>query len=146
MEPRAYKAKLDTSVLATREEVVAAMANKVPLIDNRDHDYYMGLAKSSSAKVAGTLPGATVLPQNFLTIGGGGKFRSKADLERIYKATKVPVGGAQITFCNTGHLASVGWFVSREILGNRKAKLYDGSMAEWTSDGKRSVLKIVDVR
>ena len=28
--------------------------------------------------------------------------------------------------------ASTGWFVSSELLGNKKVKLYDGSMVEWT--------------
>ena len=44
----------------------------------------------------------------------------------------MPTSGDQINFCNTGHWASVGWFVSSELLGNKKAKLYDGSMTEWT--------------
>lgn len=44
----------------------------------------------------------------------------------------MPTQGRQIEFCNTGHLASNGWFVSHELLGNKEAKLYDGSMVEWT--------------
>ena len=37
-----------------------------------------------------------------------------------------------MSFCNTGHWASVGWFASSELLGNKKARMYDGSMVEWT--------------
>jgi thiosulfate/3-mercaptopyruvate sulfurtransferase len=59
-------------------------------------------------------------------------FRSKAQLEKLYKIASVPTSGEQINFCNTGHLASIGWFVSSELVGNKKAKLYDGSMVEWT--------------
>lgn len=40
--------------------------------------------------------------------------------------------GPQIAFCNTGHLASLGWFVSSEPLGNPEVRLYDGSMADWS--------------
>ncbi|MGH6815294.1 MAG: sulfurtransferase, partial [Hyphomicrobiaceae bacterium] len=41
--------------------------------------------------------------------------------------------------CSTGHWASLGWFVSSEILGNKDAKMYPGSMAEWTADAGRPV-------
>ena len=29
-------------------------------------------------------------------------------------------------------MASVGWFVLSELLGNSDVRLYDGSMQEWT--------------
>ena len=37
-----------------------------------------------------------------------------------------------ITYCNSGHLASGGWFMMHELMGNKNVKLYDGSMHEWT--------------
>jgi thiosulfate/3-mercaptopyruvate sulfurtransferase len=40
-----------------------------------------------------------------------------------------------ITFCNTGHWASLGWFVQSEILGRADVKLYDGSVADWALAG-----------
>ena len=52
--------------------------------------------------------------------------------EQLSKLAGVPTSGEQINFCNTGHWASTGWFVSSELLGNKKVKLYDGSMVEWT--------------
>jgi thiosulfate/3-mercaptopyruvate sulfurtransferase len=61
-----------------------------------------------------------------------GQFRSKSQLEQLYKVAGVPTSGEQINFCNTGHWASVGWFVSSELMGNKKARMYDGSMVEWT--------------
>jgi len=44
----------------------------------------------------------------------------------------VPATGEQIQFCNTGHWASIGWFVASEIVGNKQSQMYDGSMVEWT--------------
>jgi len=29
---------------------------------------------------------------------------------------------------------SLGWFVSSELLGNKKVRMYDGSMIGWTAD------------
>jgi len=37
-----------------------------------------------------------------------------------------------ITYCDSGHLSSGHWFVLHELLGNKQARLYDGSMHEWT--------------
>lgn len=103
------------------------------------------LTKSPVVKTAGTIPGAVSLPEGWLTQNGGGQFRSKAQLSKIYQSTKVPETGTQITFCNTGHWASLGWFVSSEILGNKEVKLYSGSMAEWTSDPSLPVTQTIKV-
>ena len=76
----------------------------------------------------------TLLPENWLTQNGGGTFRPKTELEQLYAVAGVPTSGEQISFCNTGHWASLGWFTSHEILGDKQAKMYDGSMLEWTAD------------
>ncbi|MEW8430711.1 MAG: sulfurtransferase, partial [gamma proteobacterium symbiont of Ctena orbiculata] len=55
------------------------------------------------------------------------------NLQRIYASSKVPLQGDQINYCHTGNRAALGWFVSHEILGNRQAKLYDGSTQEWAA-------------
>ena len=74
------------------------------------------------------------MPENWLTQNGGGAFRSKGDLEKLFDAANVSTTGDQINFCNSGHWASLGWFASHEILGNKDAKVYDGSMVEWSAD------------
>jgi thiosulfate/3-mercaptopyruvate sulfurtransferase len=132
--PKVFEPQLRDELLATREEVQAAIGGKEPLVDNRSNDYFIGLNKSSKAGRGGTLPGAVSLPYSWLTKDGGGTFRTRDQLEQLYRIAGVPASGEQISFCNTGHLASVGWFTSSEILGNKDARLYDGSMAEWTKD------------
>ncbi|OYV34419.1 MAG: hypothetical protein B7Z81_10095 [Acidocella sp. 20-61-6] len=44
------------------------------------------------------------------------------------------------TFCNTGHLASGGWFVMHEVLNNQNVALYDGSMADWAQNPAHPVV------
>jgi thiosulfate/3-mercaptopyruvate sulfurtransferase len=133
-EPKTFTAHLDKSLIATVEDVKAAKAKGVMLIDSRPEDQYVGINRNPKATENGTLPGAKNLPSGWTTENGGGKFRSTATLKQLYKVAGVPVSGEQITFCNTGHLASIGWFVSSELVGNKKTKLYDGSMVEWTMD------------
>jgi thiosulfate/3-mercaptopyruvate sulfurtransferase len=136
---KVFKAKVRTEMLVTRADVQKAMAAGTPLVDNRPYDFHVGLNKSPAAKTAGTLPGAQSIPEGWLTENNGGKFRSKAQLAKIYANQKVATEGAQITFCNTGHWASLGWFVSSEVLGNKQARMYSGSMAEWTQDAAAPV-------
>jgi thiosulfate/3-mercaptopyruvate sulfurtransferase len=119
-------------MIATADDVKAAKAKGVLLVDNRPEDQFAGINGSPMATENGTLPGAHNLPYAWTTENGGGTFRPKAQLEKLYKVANVPTSGEQIDFCNTGHWGSVGWFVSSEVLGNKKVKLYDGSMTEWT--------------
>ena len=60
----------------------------------------------------------------------------------MYAIAGVPVDAPQVIFCNTAHWASVDWFVSSEILGNPQARIYDGSMTEWTQTGMPMEQKI----
>lgn len=140
---KAFTAKLRAEMLVSRDEVKDAVAGNLPVVDNRPYDFHVGLTKSSAAKTAGTLPGALHLPEGWLTENGGGKFRSKAHLAKLYQTARVPENGKQISFCNTGHWASLGWFVSSELMGNKEARLYSGSMAEWTADPALPVNRIV---
>ncbi len=142
---RVFKANVRQDMIATKKDVEAAMADKEPLVDNRPNDFFLGISKSKDAKVGGTLPGAINLPEAWLTVNNGGKFRSKEQLAKLYQAAGVATSGKQINFCNTGHWASLGWFVSSEIMGNKQARMYDGSMAEWTRDDKAPVQRTIVV-
>lgn len=129
---KAFTANPRLDMIATVDDVKAAKAKGVVLVDSRPEDQFVGINRNPKATQNGTLPGAKNLPTGWTTENGGGMFRSKAQLEKLYKVANVPTSGEQINFCNTGHLASIGWFVSSELVGNKKAKLYDGSMVEWT--------------
>jgi len=119
-------------MVATLDDVKASKAKGVMLVDSRPEDQYVGINRNPKATESGTLPGARNLPSGWTTENGGGMFRPKTELEKLFKVANVPTSGEQITFCNTGHLASIGWFVASELVGNKKVRLYDGSMVEWT--------------
>lgn len=132
---KTFTVHLRRDLLATADDVKAALASKkVVLVDNRPEDQHVGINRNPKATQNGTLPGAKNLPSPWLTENGGGTLRSRAQLEQLYKIAGVPTTGPQINFCNTGHFAANGWFVSHELLGNKDAKLYDGSMVEWTKN------------
>ena len=131
--PKTFTVALRKDMLPDRNAVKAEIGKSgVTLVDNRPSDQYLGVTRPGVDAASGTIPSARNLPQQWVTENGGGTFRSKAELEKLYKAAGVPTTGKQINFCNTGHWASVGWFASSQILGNKQAEMYDGSMSDWT--------------
>lgn len=133
-QAKTFAIKLRQEMLVGKADMQKALDSGVLLVDNRTEDQYVGINRHPKATVSGTIPGAKGLPQSWLTENAGGKFRGKRQIEALYDIAGVPTSGEQVNFCNTGHWASIGWFVSSEILGNKQAKLYDGSMVEWTAD------------
>jgi len=129
---KTFKVSLRKDMLPNRDDVKAAMDKGVTLVDNRPSDQYLGVTRPPVDTASGTIPHARNVPQEWLTKNGGGTFRNKAELEKLYSAAGVPTAGKQINFCNTGHWASIGWFVSSQVLGNKQAEMYDGSMSDWT--------------
>lgn len=134
VEAKTFKANLREEMLVTKTDVVAAQQSGAAIVDHRPHNQYLGINQHGAAKRAGTIPGASNIPENWLTENGGGSFRSKNSLEKLFAAADVSTTGDQINFCNSGHWASLGWFAASEILGNKDAKMYDGSMLEWSAD------------
>lgn len=133
-DPSIYTVNLRTDILATKADVKTAINKNTTLIDNRPHDQFIGVNKHPVSKQNGTIPNSKNIPESWLTVNGGGEFRSAKSLLGVYTAQGVKTKNLEINFCNTGHWASLGWFVSYEILGNKNSKLYDGSMVEWTAD------------
>jgi len=131
---KTFKASVREEMLVTKQDVLKAQENGISLIDNRPNNQYIGINKHGKAKRHGTIPGALNVPENWITNNGGGTFRNKDSLAKLYSAANAETSGEQINFCNTGHWASLGWFASHEIMGNKDAKMYDGSMLEWAAD------------
>ncbi len=128
---KTFKVALRMDMIPSTKDVKMALDKGTKMVDHRPEDQYVGVNYHPKAGSGSTIPGAVNLPNGWVTENGGGKFRSKDTLAMLYKAAGVPTSGEQINFCNTGHWASVGWFASSEILGNKDAKMYDGSMLGW---------------
>ena len=131
-------------LLADSDEVLSAIENDmVQLVDVRPLGQYLGTYKSSKVKDKGHIPTAKTFPVD-LTASRSMPvvFSSTEELLKIISALGINSKDAAITYCNSGHMASGAWFVLHEILGNQKAKLYDGSMHQWTKE-KRPVVSMI---
>lgn len=131
--PTTFQADFQPQLLADRAMVAAALGSDQELIDMRPPPQYTGQTAHPLASRKGTIPGAVNLPESTVTRNGG-QFLSEAELGALMTEIGAESGDEQISFCNTGHWASLGWFVSSELLGNENVRLYDGSMVEWTAD------------
>lgn len=137
----AFAGELQPQLIASREEVAAKLQNAdgTSFLDNRPEPQYRGESKHPAAAKPGTIPGAGNVPESSLTTEGG-YFVDADQVAGLLDQAGLQRDGEQVAFCNTGHWASLGWFAVHEILGNKKAKLYDGSMTDWTiHDGEVQV-------
>ena len=130
-------------ILASSDDVAAAVGKKeTQLVDYRRISLYLGKAKKSYVYDKGHIPGAKTFPNELITSGAPAKFPAIEELDKLYKAMNLDRGAPSIAYCSSGHLASGGWFLQHELLGNKNVKLYDGSMHEWTLE-KRPVKAMV---
>lgn len=135
--PSTFQPTLDASMIATREEVVAAVASgKTKLVDARPAAFYRGETRHQAAKVPGTLKGAVNVEHSSWFKPDTSIFVTPAEAKAI--AASKPVGDAPetVSFCNTGHWAATNWFALSEVAGQKNVKLYAGSMVDWTQDAQ----------
>lgn len=126
-------------LIASSPEVSAASENgKAQLLDARQPAQYWGVAKSPAVMTYGHIAGAKELAPELLTksVNGALYFWPKNTYEALILGNGMKNSGMTITYCNTGHLAAGAWFVVSEIIGNKNAKLYDGSLHLWTIEGR----------
>ena len=62
------------------------------------------------------------------------RLRSAGALKELFQARGIDTEGDQIHFCHSGNRAALTWFAAYAVLGNKYARLYDGSMMEWARD------------
>jgi thiosulfate/3-mercaptopyruvate sulfurtransferase len=135
--PKIFTATLDKSLLAEVADVEKVEASGgATLIDARPATFFFGKEKAPNAGAYGHIPGALSLDSAEFYDHKTNRLKSTAELAKI--ASQVPAGPA-VTYCNTGHWASTDWFVLHELLGRNDARLYAGSMVEWTSNANRPV-------
>lgn len=123
-------------ILATIDDVKAAMKDgSAQLVDARPVAQFFGIAKSSVVAAGGHLEGAKLLPAEAIaaTVGPSQQFMGQKQYTAIYKQQGIDASKPTIAYCNTGHYASGAWFIASEIMGQKNAKMYAGSMNEWTN-------------
>lgn len=133
-----FTANFQPQLVATTDQVRAAIGQGVNLVDGRPEAQYRGLEKSPVARVPGTLPGAISLPHSDLYDGTA--FAGEDEVARLSTLAGVKTTQPTIAFCNTGYWSSITWFALSEVEKQPNVALCDGSMADWTRDPANQVV------
>lgn len=141
-----FQAHFRSRMVPQAAEVLQALKNRETLLDSRPNEQYLGINKSSAVMRPGTITSARNLPALWTTRNSGGMVRSHTQLAILFKTAKIPTKGKQIVFCNTGHWASLGWFISSEVMGNKQARMYDGSLADWSRNPSHPMEALVKLQ
>ena len=133
--------KINHAILANSEDVAKAIkSGDSQLLDIRSPAFFYGTYAKSYVFAKGHLRGAHNFPNELLTKPvAPTRFLTANQYRSLNKKLGISNSTKSISYCNSGHLASGSWFIRSEILGNKKDKLYDGSMHQWTLE-KRPVV------
>jgi thiosulfate/3-mercaptopyruvate sulfurtransferase len=133
--PKIFTAALDQSVLAELSDVEATVrSGGATLVDAREVSLFSGKDKSDRIAAYGHILGAVNVDNASLYDPRSNRLKPRAELTAAF--ADLP-DGAVMSYCNTGHWAATNWFVLSEILGRTEARLYAGSMIEWSADPRR---------
>jgi len=133
-----YKAKEpNNSIRAFRDEVLAHMQARKPLVDVRSPGEYTGEMlhmpdyPQEGALRAGHIPGAVNVPWS-RACNDDGTFKSRDQLEQLYLVEQqLKPSDEIIAYCRIGERSSLTWYVLTYLLGFSNVKNYDGSWTEW---------------
>lgn len=132
-----YQPQLDESLIANTDEVAQHVkAKDAVLIDARPAAFFNGETRAPAARVAGTLPDAVNLQHDKWFAPGSATFVGSEQAKQIAASSPIDSTKETVSFCNTGHWAATNWFALSEVLGQKKVKLYPGSMTAWSQDPK----------
>ncbi len=138
-QPATFTAEVRENLRATTADVETALKAGTKLVDGRPAEQYEGKSKSPVVARLGTLPGAVNIAHSNFYSKDYALFVKPETVANLTQAVGLADGEKNITFCNTGHWASIAWFALSEVQGNKNTGMYDGSMAEWTADPNRPV-------
>jgi thiosulfate/3-mercaptopyruvate sulfurtransferase len=123
---------------ADRAEVAKAVSSgQVAVMDSRPEAFFNGDTRHALVKVPGTIKSASNLSFEKWFIPNNPNFASFVTpdaVKKVWAASGVKAQTPTIAFCNTGHWSAINWFATSELLGQTNAKLYAGSMQDWSQD------------
>ncbi|NKX56055.1 sulfurtransferase [Arthrobacter mobilis] len=135
----------DASIRAYIGDVLNHFGN--PLIDVRSPEEYSGERTTMPAYPeegtlrGGHIPSAVSVPWG-RAAAEDGTFRTRAELEKIYKEEAgLSDGDNVVAYCRIGERSSHTWFVLKYLLGFENVRNYDGSWTEWGNAVRVPIVK-----
>ena len=115
---------------------VAAIVEKksAQLIDGRELPQFHGLMKRDYVYAYGHIDTAKPLSPDttYKKDGSAIKLLSANTYRGVLRAQGIDPAAPSVVYCNSGAQSSLPWFILSEVLGNKSAKQFDGSLHQWT--------------
>lgn len=133
--PSQLDLEFDTTWLADTQHVSSVVKGETSglLVDARLPEFFVGDKAHGAAKRPGTLPGAVNQSYSTFFENGAATISTPTDVSALKATLGIKGGEEVISFCNTGHWAATHWFALSELAGVENAKLYAGSMVEYSN-------------
>lgn len=128
--PSVYKAKIDASKIADLGYVQKHLG-KLPMIDARPADMYLGVTPTATVKRNGHIKGGMSYSWNY-SVDKEYVLKDKKMLESLFKeGYGLDKNKEVLVYCTGGLETSFNYFVLNGVLGYKNVRLYDASMKEW---------------
>lgn len=126
--------------IANVDEAVELQTSQ--LVDTRPDVQVNGTKKHPKVLKAGHLPGAKHLfVGNFTKADGKVIYLDAASAKAQFAKSNIDTNKPVIWYCNTSWYASGAWFAGKYLGGLEGAKVYDGSMVEYSRAPKRKFVR-----
>src|SRR4030043_1155977 len=144
-----YTGAVNKAMFVTKDYVEKKIG-KSTIVEAREADIYFGIIQEPWTKRAGHIPSAKDLPAPwFWTFEideyGVITYGTWKDTSAIREMALAVLGDDAseeiIVYCGVGGYASPDWFALTQMIGYENAKIYDGSMQEWSADPTLEVIK-----
>lgn len=116
--------------VTTRQVEDLVQSGDASLIDARPVSFYRGLRATLGKP--GTIMGAGNI--EYETWFEDDRLQSREILSDLFREHGDLDSPITVSFCNTGHWASINWFVMSELLEVDNTRLYAESVAEWSEE------------
>ena len=152
IEPASFTSRIRREWIAAKEDVVAAIGQSgTVLVDCLTPELYGGGGERHLwGQRPGHIPGARNVPylanidpvldsvtaterERLLASGRSFTFAARDTLAGLYRNAGVTPDREVITYCGRGYAGACG-LLALKLLGYERARLYDGSWAEWSAD------------
>ncbi len=129
---------LRDDVVVTRDWVRERLEDpKVALLDARNPEFYTG-QDTGNASRPGHLPGAKNLPFDSF-IDSTGRYKTPEQIRALFTESGMDTSRTAVSYCHVGQQACLVYVMAR--FSGYDARMYDGSMQEWTRDPEAPLVK-----
>jgi len=125
-----YKVSINSTILADKAYVMKNI-QKVPMIDARPADRYLGITPTDTVARDGHIKGAMSYSWNY-SVDNDYKLKDVKKLDSLFQdGYGLDKSSEVLLYCTGGLETSFNYFVLSGVLGYKHVRLYDASMKEW---------------